>query len=205
VTRRFDAAGTPSGPSTPLAGTSGLRAPRLVWDGQEYVLAAAAAKVVGPADLVACWLDANGAARGGGFTTVAPLALGSGVPLRAASDGAGNTLVSFMRFQDQRAVAYVLSSAPATLPEAGAPDAGTPDDGGPSEAGLTDAGTSDATAPDAGPRGVDAGPYGSTDPGSDSGCGCSAAGARSPLLPAGTFAMLVLLSLCRLRRARRDA
>jgi MYXO-CTERM domain-containing protein len=200
-TRAFSASGTPSAPPKSIAGTSGLRAPRLAWDGKEYVLVAAQTQV-GPADLVGTWLDASGAPLESGLATLASGVVATASGLRLAPDGAGNTAVAFTRFADQRAVVYVLTSTPPVLDagteggsgEAGAPEGGTPD------SGPVDAGSN---ASDAGGGPSDAGDAGGTKGGAGeaSGCGCSEAGAAAPGLPAVGLLGLMLFALGRRRRA----
>jgi hypothetical protein len=192
-TRRFDDHGVPAAGPTLLAGTAGWRAPSLAWDGTEYVLAAAVPQL-GAQDVAAAWLDANGHPTSAGFTTVAPAALGSTVPLRLASDGARHTLLTYSRFSDQVAVGVELSPPPVV-----------PMDGG-AEAGPT----SNEPSPEAGPpadasdAGPDAPSAGDADPpaAGSGGCGCAVPASGAAAAPTGALGLLGLLA-ARRRRARR--
>jgi len=187
-TRRFDARGEPGADAAAVSATTGFRAPRIAWDGQEYVLAAAVTHV-GPDDLVATWLDANGAVTGGGFITVASGALGSAIPLRIAADQSRHAVVSYMRFQDRLAVGYQIAPPPVEAPDAG--DAGpepSPEAGPPPDAGN---GAADAS-----------GPTNQESPEGESGCGCSVpTTGGGPGMSLGGVGLLAILTMWRRRRA----
>ena len=188
-TRAFDAQGNALGAAVPIAGTSGFHAPRLAWDGTEYVLVAEVTEV-GPHDVVAQWLDPKGTPLGTGFTTVAAADVSSIAPLGIAADGARHAFVTFTEFSTQGAVSFTIAPTPPPDPDAG-PDAGT----------------------DAGDAGADSGPDAARSDGGDAGsstahegggCGCSMPGESSPApLPIAGLALVVPLCLRRRRAALR--